>query len=547
MPEPREIDRLIEQGLSLYGQGQLDEALAIWEQALSIDPDNPQANSYVDYVRMNYELLTTERDEEPGDGFAFDEEPYKIEVAPGELAAPQAPAYADPSDEGWFIESEVRLPSPDQSDEPGPDAPRTISLEADEPPALEDAPTNAHKPVSFDDETREYEKGAPAKHLTDPGLGMEGRRPAEPRADDNFETLTPGFTAQILTEVKKRDLGFVQPRAELPLKAPPPDEPDPAPRAKQKTVPPEVKITVRTPEVSQTDFTPEGKATSTNAPTAELDPRDTPKIAAELAANALVSTLPTPLRHARAITPVAVPPPPPPPAVQRPASGEINVPVPEISKPKTRDLPLRELISAPTRDLGIVPLRIPMNTPSDEETTKELDMRKVKAAIESTSVPVAPVEPLDPIDTRALSILDEIDATAPDDETKDDKLRRRITTLLDKAMAWASADRADEAVAAVDLALSEDPNSALAQKLITRNRDAIMGVFQDFIGELDRVPVLAKPMSELAKTPISPRAAFLLSRVDGALTIDEILDVSGMPRMEAYRYLSQLLLRGILR
>ena len=25
-----------------------------------MDPDNPQANSYVDYVRMNYEMLTTD-------------------------------------------------------------------------------------------------------------------------------------------------------------------------------------------------------------------------------------------------------------------------------------------------------------------------------------------------------------------------------------------------------------------------------------------------------------------------------------------------------
>ena len=60
MGEVREIDRLIEEGLLLYGQGDLDQALMIWEKALSIDPENPQANSYVDYVRMNYELLTTE-------------------------------------------------------------------------------------------------------------------------------------------------------------------------------------------------------------------------------------------------------------------------------------------------------------------------------------------------------------------------------------------------------------------------------------------------------------------------------------------------------
>ena len=55
-----EIDRLIEEGLSLYGEGDLDGALLLWERVLVIEPDNAQASSYVDYVRMNYELLTSD-------------------------------------------------------------------------------------------------------------------------------------------------------------------------------------------------------------------------------------------------------------------------------------------------------------------------------------------------------------------------------------------------------------------------------------------------------------------------------------------------------
>ena len=157
------------------------------------------------------------------------------------------------------------------------------------------------------------------------------------------------------------------------------------------------------------------------------------------------------------------------------------------------------------------------------------------------------VLPFDPIDARSSQILDDIDGDAADLESKDDRVRRRITTLLDRAVAWNGTQELDKAVAAVDLALSEDPNSALAQKLIHRNRETIMQVFQNFLGDLERQPQLARPLHELANAPISPRAAFLLSRVDGTLTIDEVLDVSGMPRLEAYRYLCQLYLRGILR
>jgi hypothetical protein len=143
-------------------------------------------------------------------------------------------------------------------------------------------------------------------------------------------------------------------------------------------------------------------------------------------------------------------------------------------------------------------------------------------------------------------ILDEVDVGAPAVESRDDRTRRRIAALFERAVAWNGSGKLDDAVAAIELALSEDPNSALAQKLIHRNRDAIMTVFQAFVGDLERQPHLARPLHELASAPISPRAAFLLSRIDGSLTLDEILDVSGMPRMEAYRHLCQLFLRGIL-
>jgi hypothetical protein len=186
------------------------------------------------------------------------------------------------------------------------------------------------------------------------------------------------------------------------------------------------------------------------------------------------------------------------------------------------------LVSAPTRDLGLRDQPVPKRpTPSD----------RTRADV---------VLPFDPIDARTSEILEDVDETAPREEAREDKTRRRITTLFEKAMEWTATDL-ERAVAAVDLALSEDPSSALAQKLIHRNRETIMSVFQAYLGDLQRTPQLARPLHELASAPISPRAAFLLSRIDGLLSIDEILDVCGMPRLEAYRYLCQLFLRGILR
>ena len=214
-------------------------------------------------------------------------------------------------------------------------------------------------------------------------------------------------------------------------------------------------------------------------------------------------------------------------------------------------------LHAPTRELGLRPPTNPLANPVDDDAkTGEADVRAIRAAAsrregiarpqtEGTKADI--VLPFDPIAARSAEILDEVDEGAPPDEPHDEQTRRRITTLLQRAVEYNAAHEVDKAVTAVDLALSEDPNSALGQKLITRNKDTIMQIFQSFIGDLDRMPQLAKPLHELANAPISPRAAFLLSRIDGTLTIDELLDVSGMPRLEAYRHICQLFLRGILR
>ena len=46
---------------------------------------------------------------------------------------------------------------------------------------------------------------------------------------------------------------------------------------------------------------------------------------------------------------------------------------------------------------------------------------------------------------------------------------------------------------------------------------------------------------------LTPEQAFLLSRVDDGLTLDETLDVSGMPRLVTLRLLSGLLEGGALK
>ncbi len=539
---PPEIDQLIEEGLTLYGQGDLDGALLAWEKALSVDPDNAQATSYVDYVRSNYDLLTGELpNDESKVPFALEEEPYQIEILPGELEQlqpSQRSIAVDDVDEGWFMDDESG-PAGAAEHEAGPGADPTTQT-----------------PISFDDQTREYQS---ANRTSDSARGEFAE-----------VELTPGPVAfsNEPTNLRERDTGFVKPTRQK----------------RPSQVPAEIKMTLRTPGVDD-PYSTMSMPPLTNLPTEEAGAQagstislsyDDPNAAADL-----ISSLPTPTPAALggATDPSAGPRTGTaelPSSLRSPAEGGVGtVPMPaaltrdtttrdfetqptNAAMPKPSTTPTREmqagevnygrdLISAPTRDLGLRPLGISITTPASAEDEKTSQRKPLPANAVGEGTRADLILPFDPIDARTAQILDEIDEGAPDRESREDKTRRRITTLFEKALAWSQSGELDKSVASIDLALSEDPNSALGQKLIHRHREQMLQVFQAFLGNLDRQPVLARPLHELANAPISPRAAFLLSRIDGTLTLDELLDVSGMPRIEAYRYLCQLFLRGILR
>lgn len=60
-----------------------------------------------------------------------------------------------------------------------------------------------------------------------------------------------------------------------------------------------------------------------------------------------------------------------------------------------------------------------------------------------------------------------------------------------------------------------------------------------------RVPRVAIDRSAVAALSLDHRAGFLLSMMDGASTVQELLDVCGMPQMEALTLLDELVERGV--
>jgi hypothetical protein len=102
------------------------------------------------------------------------------------------------------------------------------------------------------------------------------------------------------------------------------------------------------------------------------------------------------------------------------------------------------------------------------------------------------------------------------------------------------------ALAAGDLARAIDASEAallrlggLTSEAADRCHEDIERFYHSLLGGADRVPRHGAPTPDL-----DPRSAFLLSRLDGAMTVEDVLDVSGMPRLEAMRTLALLLRRG---
>lgn len=98
-----------------------------------------------------------------------------------------------------------------------------------------------------------------------------------------------------------------------------------------------------------------------------------------------------------------------------------------------------------------------------------------------------------------------------------------------------------------ELVLGREPDNPQARRCAENCRARLITLYTSKIGDLDGTPIQAMQESELRWLGLDHRAGFLLSRVDGVSTIEEVLDVCGMPRLEALKTLADLLDRGAIR
>lgn len=504
--ESHEIDRLIDDGLARYRRGDIDGALTAWEEVLAEHPRESRAGRYVDYVRAHYDQLTGGAPAPLAEllipfGLAGGDPSgdYEVEIS---LAPPLGERLAEPAiDDGWWLAAEEAsaLPAP-----PAVAAP-TIELDAEEPPD--------HGPVAAtfgdDDATTDYAS------LT---LGRsEGSRPlllprslplTPPRpptfdpADDSGEATFGGYAGQVPGPL---DLDLDLGPSLMPV----------APRG-----------------LIGQDFHDREPSTELTIERSAVKPRAAPPAAA-----------PVPRDEAKT-------------APGRAATSPGVAPLPGIG-----DLTLDFEPAAPTADLGganraptvELPRVRPGGVPRGDVAARFDDSG---IAVEELKLPPPPSrsQPVDDDDQPArprprkttggsTALLIEADRERRPGESVDDTARRRITWLIERARAAAGAGEHEVATLAIDLALAESPDSAVAQKLIHKHRDTLLDCYYKSFGSLARRPTVIGDMTAVGG--LEPRAAFLCSRIDGMLTFDELLDVAGMGRLEACRHLALLIRRGL--
>ncbi len=125
--------------------------------------------------------------------------------------------------------------------------------------------------------------------------------------------------------------------------------------------------------------------------------------------------------------------------------------------------------------------------------------------------------------------------------------RKRAAELVDRARDELDGGSIEAAAEAAEFALTEGeraPAPGIAE-VIEPARPLFERIFEAYVGPIQGSPVVTLTAHEIAAMTFDHRTGFLLSRIDGSMTIEEILDVSGMGAFDSFRILSSLLRAGI--
>lgn len=94
--------------------------------------------------------------------------------------------------------------------------------------------------------------------------------------------------------------------------------------------------------------------------------------------------------------------------------------------------------------------------------------------------------------------------------------------------------------------LEGNPDHEDAKRYAQSCREVLTQMYAARIGQIDQIPTVAIPADQITWLSLDHRAGFLLSLVDGVSSIEEILDISGMSRLDALRIMYTLVQQNVI-
>lgn len=94
--------------------------------------------------------------------------------------------------------------------------------------------------------------------------------------------------------------------------------------------------------------------------------------------------------------------------------------------------------------------------------------------------------------------------------------------------------------------LDAEPDNEDAKRYAHSCREVLTQMYAARLGPMDQVPSVVVPADQITWLSLDHRAGFLLSLVDGVSNIEEILDVSGMTRLDALRIMYTLAQQNVI-
>jgi hypothetical protein len=576
-------EALVEEGLKHYGQGKLDEALARWREALALVPDHNRAREYLKYVEDNRGAL---------------EDSFRVArgatgpAAPavGESGPPAAAAPADAQDlEVEFVVDAPSGPSTPER-ETDPSFVRFAEEIASTAAAVEtEVPRFAAEKFDEDytpriDLAELKAKVAETKRRLTGDLTAVGRHdavahdavaaaPADVRSPADLDTamvltlgrpkpavvedLSGGWETPPHEEVPHE----VPPRGEPPREEPPREEP-PREDARQEAREGAARGGAAAPPPARDVPTPSG-LTPAVVPIQHRDRRATPLTL--IAGGATAGSSPAADFEPMEATPVGTVIPEPsrlrseglePLADAEEASDELER-APDLTTPARLQKAEKQPTKRPS-DLGLAAVGGPAAAEPRGDESRGAEREGASTAIglgprdgplpgatptpTRTTLALGSDRPAATRSTTPLGIGLAEGQTTPTGKPSE----QRLESMISGAQQLFEQGTFEGSLWLCERVIAVDPEHKAAKELLERNKQILLLEYRKQVGDKQQVPVVQVPQHEIVWHKLDHRAGFLLSRIDGQLSYEDLLDVSGMTEFEAFRILSQLLAQGVI-